>query len=246
MDLLNKIVLGNCDELIKEIPDKSVDLVLTDPPYRIHADSGGGLHRSRDWLKKVHNNNLDNFEPRNFLEEIRRVLKKFNTYIFCSKDLLLDYISFANENDYNWDLLIMGKNNPVPTKNNKYLSDIEYIIYIREKGACFNNLIGQEHFHKYKKVKMINVKPSTYGHPTEKPLHIIKNFIEISSNKNDTVLDPFSGSGTTAIACRDLDRNFFAFEIDEKFHSDSVKRYSDKPIYDTIEQKTFFDLESEL
>jgi DNA modification methylase len=45
---------------------KSIDLVLTDPPYRIHADSGGGLHKSRDWLKKVHDSNLDNFDPKFF------------------------------------------------------------------------------------------------------------------------------------------------------------------------------------
>lgn len=245
MKYINKIVNGDCYKLLKDIPDKSIDLVITDPPYRIHADSGGGIHNNRDWLKKVHDSNLDEFEPILFLSEIQRVLKTFNAYIFCSKDLLTDYISFANGNNYNWDLLIMGKNNPIPTKNNKYLSDIEYIIYIREKGACFNNLKGKENFHKYKKIKMINVRPSQYGHPTEKPVSIIKDFIEISSNENDIILDPFSGSGTTVLACRDLKRQFIAFEIFKDFYENSLKRYQDKSIYDNIEQKTLFDLGEE-
>ncbi|MCK9440314.1 MAG: site-specific DNA-methyltransferase [Methanothrix sp.] len=246
MDFLNKITLGNSYLLLKEISDKSIDLVVTDPPYRIHADSGGGLHNSRKWLKNVHDSNLDEFDPDKFLLEIKRVLKVFNAYIFCSKDLLVDYINFATENKYNWDLLIMGKTNPIPTKNNKYLSDIEYLMYIRECGACFNNLVGKEHFYKYKKIKMTNVKASKYGHPTEKPLNIIKELIEISSNKEDIILDPFSGSGTTVIACRDLNRKFIAFEINKEFYENSIKRYQDKSINDSMEQKTFFDLDEEL
>ena len=98
MKYINKIVNGDCYKLLKDIPDKSIDLVVTDPPYRIHADSGGGIHNNRDWLKKVHDSNLDEFDPILFLSEIKRVLKTFNAYIFCSKDLLIDYISFANEN----------------------------------------------------------------------------------------------------------------------------------------------------
>jgi DNA modification methylase len=245
MDFLNKITLGNCYKYIKDIPDKSIDLVVTDPPYRIHADSGGGLNNSRKWLKNVHDSNLDEFEPKFFLEDIKRVLKVFNAYIFCSKNLLEDYIAFAKENNYNWDLLIMGKSNPIPTKNNKYLPDIEYIFYIREKGACFNNLNGKENYYKYRKIKMTSVKPSKYGHPTEKPIHIIRDLIEISSNKNDIVLDTFSGSGTVAIACRDLYRQYIAFEIDELFYNNSLKRLDDKSIYNNIEQKTLFDLDEE-
>jgi len=55
-------------------------------------------------------------------------------------------------------------------------------------------------------------------HPTQKPLKLIKHFLEINSNKNDLILDPFFGSGTTAVACKLLDRNFVGFEVDEKYY----------------------------
>lgn len=245
MNILNKIILGDFYKEVENIPDNSIDLVVTDPPYRIHAESGGGLHNKRDWLKNVHDSKLDEFDPQKFLISIKRVLKIFNAYIFCSKDLLVDYITFAESMGYNWDLLIMGKRNPIPTKNNKYLSDIEYIIYIRDKGACFNDLKGKENFYKYKKVKMTNVKPSKYGHPTEKPVHLVKELIEISSIDNGIVLDPFSGSGTIAIACRELGRQYIAFEIDEEFYQNSIKRLDGKSIYEDIEQKSLFDLVEE-
>jgi len=239
---INKITLGNFYELVNEIPDNSIDLVATDPPYRIHAKSGGGLHNKRDWLKNVHNSDLDEFDPILFLEQCVRVLKKFNAYIFCSKDLLVDYITFAVSNGFNWDLLVMGKRNPIPTKNNKYLSDIEYIMYIREKGACFNDLKGKLHFSKYRKIKMTNVKPSEYGHPTEKPLHIMQQLIEISSKKGELILDPFMGSGTTALACRDLEREFIGFEIDKDFHEKAIRKLEGLRANTSLEQ-TFFGMD---
>jgi DNA modification methylase len=241
-EFIDRITLGDFYKLINRIPNNSVDLIATDPPYRIHAKSGGGLHNQRNWLKNVHNSDLDEFDPVIFLNEAVRVLKKFNIYIFCSKDLLVDYISFAKEMGYNWDLLIMGKRNPIPTKNNKYLSDIEYIVYIRERGACFNDLKGKINFDKYRKVKMTSVKSSEYGHPTEKPLHIMQQLIEISSLPDSIVMDPFMGSGTTAVACRNLNRRFIGFEINEEFYEMANKKLNGLPSSVSLEQ-TFFSMD---
>lgn len=66
-----------------------------------------------------------------------------------------------------------------------------------------------------------------WGHPTIKPLQIIQNFVINSSNEGDTVLDPFMGSGTTGVACVNLNRNFIGMEIDEKYYQIAVKRIED-------------------
>lgn len=234
----NELILGNCYEYFKNIPDKSVDLIVTDPPYRIHADSSGGLSDKRDWLKNIHNNNLDEFDPKIFLTEIQRILKVFNVYIYCSKDLLVDYITFAKDNKYNWDLLTLCKKNPIPTKCNKYLSDLEYCIFIRESGAYFNSNLSYE---KYYKAKSMNVKKADY-HPTEKPLNIISDHVEISSKVGDLVVDPFMGSGTTIIACKKLKRNYIGIEIDPEFFEKAKMKIAGLRSDEKIED-TFFDLE---
>lgn len=235
---INKLILGDCYDHLKILPDKSIDLLVTDPPYRIHAESGGGLHNKRDWLKNVHDSNLDEFEPDKFLIEVQRVLKVFNAYIYCSKDLLIDYITFAKDNNYNWDLLCLCKKNPIPTKNNKYLSDLEYCMFIREKGAYFNSALSYD---KYYKAKSMNVKKAEY-HPTEKPFNIICDHIEISSKEGDLILDPFVGSGTTVLACKKLKRNYLAFEINAELYKNAQKKISGLPSNISFED-TFFTFE---
>lgn len=234
----NSLILGNCYDHLKNIPDKSFDLLVTDPPYRIHAESGGGLHNKRNWLKNVHDSNLDEFEPDIFLTEIQRVLKKFNAYIYCSKDLLVDYISFANNNNYSWDILCLCKKNPIPTKCNKYLSDLEYCMFIREKGAYFNSDLSYE---KYYKAKAMNVKKANY-HPTEKPLNVICDHIDISSKTGDFIIDPFMGSGTTVVACKKLKRDYYGIEIDSEFFEKAKKKIAGISS-DTDIEDTFFKIE---
>ena len=214
---------------MKTLPDNSIDLLLTDPPYRIHAKSGGGLHNNREWLSNVHKDGIDKFEPQLFLEEVYSKLKIFNAYIFCSKDLLTEYINFAKNKELNWDLLIMSKANPIPTKNNKYLSDKEYCIFMREKGAYFNNDLKYKNYYSVKKV---NVTPNKY-HSAEKPLKFIDSIIKISSKEKDLILDPFIGSGTTALSCLQNNRKFIGYEKEKKYYNIALKRIGkfDKSYY---------------
>lgn len=140
----------------------------------------------------------------------------------------------------------MSKRNPIPTKNNKYLSDKEYCIFIREGGAYFNNDLD---YSKYYSVKQVNVTSNKY-HPTEKPLNFIKDLIRMSSRKNDIILDPFVGSGTTAVACKKTNRNFIGFEINRKYVDIANKRLAkidstynkELPKNKQIKQKTFNEL----
>lgn len=143
------------------------------------------------------------------------MLKKINIYIWCSKAQIGKFINYFESKKCNIDLLTWHKTNPIPTCNNTYLSDTEYCIFAREKGV---KLYGNYHTKKKYYVSQINVADKKlYHHPTIKPLEIIQNLIINSSNEEDIVLDPFIGSGTTAVACANLKRNYIGFEIEQKY-----------------------------
>lgn len=220
---MQDIILGNAYELIKEVATDSVDLVVIDPPYKQKVKQGTGAFGVE---KKLSYKNLFNMSDGfNFsiLDELVRVLKKINLYIFCSKSQikpLLDY--FVTGKNCNWTPILWHKDNVIPACNNKYLSDTEYCLFFRERGV---KLYGNWETKKTYYVTHTNViDKNKYNHPTPKPLHIIKNLIINSTHEGDLVLDTFSGSGTTAVACKELNRRCLAFENDEKYYKSSVAR----------------------
>lgn len=100
---------------------------------------------------------------------------------------------------------------------NKYLTDTEYCLFFREKGV---KIFGEYHTKRTFYVSKKNAEDKKlYKHPTIKPLDIIKNLIINSSKEGDTVLDCFMGSGTTGVACRELNRNFIGMEINEEYYN---------------------------
>ena len=119
-------------------------------------------------------------------------------------------------------MLTWHKTNPVPTCNNKYLSDTEYILYFRNGGVPM--------YGNYETKKKYYVTPTNkedkqkYKHPTIKPLHIIENLILNSSKENDIVLDCFMGSGTTPVACVNTHRHYIGYEIDENYFDIACQR----------------------
>jgi len=209
----NTVLNFDCLEVMKTFPDKSVDLVLTDPPYEIHARSGGGLHNSRTWLKDIAEADLDTFNPYPFLSEMFRVCKVPHAYIFCSKNLLSQYIDYFKNSDLNWEILIYAKRNPIPTKNNKYLSDKEYCFFVRGKGCYFNN---DRPFEEYKTVQYVNVSENDL-HPAQKDIVYLERLIAKSSKEGDLILDPFGGSCTTAVACKQAKRNYICIEKEKRY-----------------------------
>ena len=216
-----KLIHGDCYKIIPTIPDKSIDLLYTDPPYD-QKIGGGGAMESRFGYRKQKLRELSNFDPIPFLELVKPKLKAFHAYIWTSKNLLDEYISFAKKNNYNWDILVWVKTNPVPAYNNSYLSDIEYCVFMREKGKCtFNIGLGYQN---YKKGMIERLNNTGWGHPTVKWLWMVERAIRISSNKGDTILDPFLGSGTTAVACKRNGRNCIGIEKDKEYYDFSVKR----------------------
>ena len=123
-----KLYNSDCMEILKSMEDKSIDLIVTDPPYEIET-TGAGIYKQKDkeYIKEI--SEMSNGFDRNILEELCRVMKKINIYIFCSQKQiipLLDY--FVKEKGCNYNILSWHKTNPIPACGNKYLSDTEWIM----------------------------------------------------------------------------------------------------------------------
>ena len=129
---------------------------------------------------------------------------------------------FIVQNDYLWDLLVWNKTNPIPS-NSTWLSDVEYCLYFRERGLD----VGADDYQYKSKwfVSGINQKDKAeYDHPTIKPLELVKRHLENTTKEGDVVLDCFIGSGTTAVACKELGRNYIGFEINPEYYKIAVDR----------------------
>ena len=224
-----KLLQGNCLELLKKVPDHSIDLIATDPPYLISATNGGGtinnvkkLNKSLADLKTV--DITQGYDIELFGTEFIRVMKEINIYFWCNKVQIPDYFNFyVNKHKCKFDILCWHKTNALPTYSNKYLSDTEYLLYFRKgSGKCFpQSYEDAQTFY----IAPINHKDKKeFGHPTLKPLDITEKIIRNSTREGQLVLDPFMGSGTTGIAALNNNRNFIGIELDEGYFNIAKNR----------------------
>lgn len=222
---INKIHLGDSYELIKQIPDKSIDCVYIDVPYKYingsvsESELGDRFSKKRKSLKDM--NIYDGFSYELF-NDLFRIMKKVNIFVWCSRLQLIDVMNIFNEKGYSYELLTWNKTNPQPGVNNTWLSDIEYCLYFREKGVPLNN--GYELKSKWFTSSLNMEDKNNYNHPTIKPLDLVKRHLLHTTQPNDVVLDCFSGSGTTCVACKEIGRQFIGIEIDPNYHKISVDR----------------------
>ena len=224
---VNKIYLGDCYKLIKNIPDNSIDLILTDPPYNFHCGTINktGIFKNRLTVpgKEIVNMNMNDGYDISILKEFVRVLKNINIFIWCNKEQIRDYLNFFENYDTIFEILTWHKTNPTPLTSNTFLPDTEYCLYFREKGKVKLN-DGYDLKSKYYITSTNKVDKDNYLHPTIKPLKVIKKQILHTTKENDVVLDCFCGSGTTCLAARETNRNFIGFEINEKYYKIACNR----------------------
>ena len=215
---------GDCLELMQKVPDKSVDLVVTDPPYDVHAGHGGGAFGNRDEFSDILS--MSDGINNNVLDMLCRKMKKINIYMFCSQKQILNLIDyFFVKRKCNWNLLTWHKTNPVPACNNKYLSDTEYIFFAREKGVPVYGDYATKHTFW---VTPNNAKEKQlYGHPTVKPQTILHDLVYNSSQEQQIVMDPFMGSGSTGVACINTNRDFIGMELDEEYFKIAEQRINE-------------------
>ena len=148
------------------------------------------------------------------LNEFVRIMKKINIFIWCSKLQILDIMNFFQKFDCNYELIVWHKTNPTPQTNNSWLSDLEYCLYFREKGVILNN--GYELKYKWYSSSANKSDKDLFNHPTIKPLELVKRHLLHTTQSNDIIADFFLGSGTTAVACKELGRQYIGFEINKK------------------------------
>ena len=204
---------GDCLELMKNIPDGSVDLVLTDPPYGIDFQSNFRKNK----FNKIENDIAVNAE---FLDECKRVLKDTGAfYCFTRWDVYPSWIEqirkrFKVKNCIVW----FKRGGGLGDLKKGYIYNHEFIIYCAEKNHRLNGKRRNDVF------EFAKDAPSTYVHPTQKPISLLKEIIERSSNDGGVVLDCFMGSGSTGVACVNTNRNFIGIELDEGYFNIAKKR----------------------
>lgn len=216
---------GDCLEVLKTIPDESVDCVVTDCPYHIvsggctnipRKDETSGILNKRNCFTqanaksgKLFDNN--DIEFSDWLPEIFRVVKNnSHIYIYINARNLKDLQTEAEKVGFKFqNILIWNKGNATP--NRYYLNAYEMILMLRKGSARNINNMGTKNILDVKNI--IGNK----NHPTEKPVDLNKMLIDNSSNVGDVILDPFMGTGSCGVACKELGRNFIGIEIDEKY-----------------------------
>lgn len=159
------------------------------------------------------------------LNTIEKKMKNLNMYIFGNKTLIFELINFYSpRKDLVIDLLVWNKTNPPPFSKNKYLADLEYILFVKSKKAKLNDGIPyKDRLKTY--TSSTNVKDKRlYKHPTIKPIELLRKFIINSSNVGDTVLDTFGGVASTAFAAKQEKRKYISIEINKKYFDIGVKR----------------------
>lgn len=223
--MMNEIILGDSYKLIKEIPDKSIDLIITDPPYDIKSVDGGGMLKIKhikETMEDIHENDIDIGIDLGILDEFIRVCKVPNIYIWCNKIQIPEYLNeMVIKRGLLFDIISWHKTNAMPLCGSKYLTDTEYCLYFR-KGVHLNTTYDTAKTHYETNINKAD--KDKYGHPTIKPLPIIENLVLNSSNKGDVVFDPFVGSGTTCMAAKELGRKYLGFEINGRWHKIAVDR----------------------
>jgi site-specific DNA-methyltransferase (adenine-specific) len=202
MTMIN-LLLGDCLEEMKKIPDGSVDLIVTDPPY--------GMNFQSNYRKEKHRkiDNDDRF-PVEVFDEFFRIASK-GVYVFCRWDNLH---SFPKPKSF-----------LVWVKNNWSMGDLKHEHGRQWEGIAFYNMAGHEFVKRIPDVIHAN-RTGNKLHPTEKPVDLMETIIR--SNVGETVLDPFMGSGTTGVACKNLNRKFIGIELDPTYFEIAKKRIYDQ------------------
>lgn len=213
-DLLNKPLLSDAFELLKKLPDRSVDMVLTDIPY-------GEVNRESNGLRNLDKKKADivDFPLQDLLKELDRVTKG-SIYIFCWFAQISEIITYFKTHDFSDRVIVWEKTNPSPMNaKTLYVSGIELCGFGKRKWvwATYNGWYQNTVF-RYPTAKKIPYNTQSWlQHTTPKNLALFKELILKSSNEWDIVLDPFAGSFTTAIASLETGRQFICSDREEDF-----------------------------
>jgi len=251
---ISKIIHGDCIEVMKKIPDNSVDLIFADPPYYLQLPKGKRLKRADGsevipvddkWDKFENYEDYDSFTVK-WLRECQRILKPTGTMWVIGMYHNIFRVGTIMQNLGIWFLndVLWIKTDPLPNFNGRRFTNAhETMIWCvkdkNSKGYTFNyefmkKINGGKQmkdtdwiFGLCKGKERLKDENGIKAHPTQKPLKLIQQVLLASSNKGDIVFDPFMGSGTTAIVAEALGRKWFGIERDKRYVALAEKRIKD-------------------
>ena len=221
-----KLINGNCLDTLKNIPNESIDLIVTDPPYpttsRGNAGNSGGMLQ-KDINKKGKVFTYNNINCKEYAPEFYRLLKDgSHCYVMTNHINLIDMLNTFTDVGFHFiKSLIWNKGNKI--MGQYYMSQYEYILFFRKgKGKKINNC-GTSDILSISNKKTKD-KDGKNIHDTEKPVELMEVLVNNSSQENELVLDPFMGVGSTGIACIKNKRNFIGIELDENYFNIAKSR----------------------
>lgn len=223
------VLCADSREVIKRIPDNAIDYILTDPPYNLGQHSTGNIPLPG---RSAMNNDVAewdmiDFNPEEWADEFIRILKPTgNLFIFTSYNQLGRWYNCL---DHKFDIsnfMIWHKKNPAPKIFKAgFLNSCEMIFTCWNKKHTWN-FISQAEMHNFieSPICMRPERLSNPKHPAQKPISILKKMIEIASNKDDIVFDPFMGVGSTGVAAMELGRKFIGVELNKEYYAAGKRR----------------------
>jgi len=212
---------GDCRDVFNGIDSESIDLLVTDCPYKTISGGSttiiGGIFANKD-VKQGRMFKHNNIEFSEWLPEVYRVLKQgTHAYIMVNERNIAKLQAEAEKCGFKFvNILIWDKNTVTP--NRYYMKQTEYILMLRKGPARTINNPGTSNVIKVKNIV------GNKTHPTEKPVELLKVLIENGSSRGDTVLDPFMGTGSTGEACIQTGRKFIGIEIDREYYNIAENR----------------------
>ena len=232
----SNLYLGDCLEIMKSMPDKSIDLVLTDPPYGTTACK---------WDVVIP------FEP--MWNELKRIRKDNTAIVLFGSEPFSSYLRMSNIKEFKYDWIwnkkkggnpLLSKIEPIKITELVSIFGVKKINYypqmkdrekLKKRGSnagiksdTTNNLFSENKTYTQYYPKNIldfsNANQRTRFHPTQKPVALLEYLIKTYTLENETVLDFTMGSGSTGVACKNLNRNFIGIEKDEKYFEIAKQR----------------------
>lgn len=237
MSMKNQLIKGDCLEVMRSFDDDSIDAIVTSPPYNKKGLKGGKKKIGNQVWKKFnidyneYGDNLSEDDYANWmievLNEMKRIIKPNGSIFFNHKPrrhnnkvyLPTDFISKSDLTIY--QLIIWNRASSPNIRKDVLLPNTEHIYWlVKGKPKTFKNNLETEF-----NSEVWNITPERQGlHPAPFPKKLVENCVLLSTEKNDIVLDPFLGSGTTPFVCKELDRFYVGIDLDEKYIDISRKR----------------------
>lgn len=220
---------ADCMGVMRNMPDESVSLVCTDPPYRVTSRGGmASTTMSGYWVsKKAYSGKVfdhNDIDIEEYLPEFYRILKAdAHCYIMCNNYNLPHFFEVIGKSDFHFvKLLVWDKKSKICGRY--YMGQVEHIFMLRKgKDKPINNC-SQSDLLSFSNFNREKDKDGNNLHDSMKPVPLMQCLIENSTEKNELVFDPFLGSGTTALACIRSKRHYLGCEIDEKYYNIIVQR----------------------